>query len=244
MRDDRRVNFFYLFLLFVAVSAGTNSLGQQSELVHRITFLIGNRRGSELNQLLASLDFGKLNPDEKGSVVVAYSELFSWGGFGYEYSERAYYLAERALKEHPEHWKSHYAMAVVLAHRVQKNNLLALTLIGRIDHHLSLSLKYGPDRWEPHYLAGVRYAEVPIFPDLRRAEELLLKALELEANHVFTYLVLGKIHEKRGDFCKALELYQRGLSRGVRAEWRVVDEDARSEIEKRIPEVSRKCTKR
>ncbi|WP_139120959.1 tetratricopeptide repeat protein [Fervidobacterium thailandense] len=186
----------------------------------------------------------KLTLEERADVIIAYSELYSWGGKGFEYSAKAYELAESSIRAYPNFWKFHYAMVVVLSHRIQKNNLLAITLIGKVDHHLTEALKYGPDRWEPHFLAGVRYLEVPLFPDLKKAETLLLRALELEPGHIFTYVVLGKLYEKKGDFCKALEIYNSALKLPIRPEWKIVDEDAKNEILKRIPEVSKRCTKR
>uniref|UniRef100_A0A7C4GIN4 Uncharacterized protein n=1 Tax=Fervidobacterium thailandense TaxID=1008305 RepID=A0A7C4GIN4_9BACT len=217
---------------------------QRSEFSHKIIFLIGNRKAEELDQFLQNSDFNKLTLEERADVIIAYSELYSWGKKGFEYSAKAYELAENSIKAYPNFWKFHYAIVVVLSHRVQKNNLLAITLIGKIDYHLSEALKYGIDHWEPHFLAGVRYLEVPLFPDLKKAEELLKRALELEPNHIFTYVVLGKLYEKKGDFCKALEIYNTALKLPIRPEWKIVDEDAKNEILKRIPEVSKKCIKR
>jgi len=209
----------------------------QSEISYNIQYLIGNRKANDLVKYLNTLDFSKLSNEEKCDVVIAYTELYSWGGMGYNYSEKAYQLADQLVKSLPEFWKSHYAMAVVLSHRVQKNNFLALSLVGKIDDQLNLAMKYGEGHWEPFFLAGVRYLEVPIFPDLNTAEKLLKKALQFNDRHIYTYLMLGTLYEKRKDYCTALEVYKKGFELNVRAEWKVVDEDAKAQIEIRIPEV-------
>jgi len=41
-----------------------------------------------------------------------------------------------------------------------------------------------------------------------------------------------------------LEVYKKGFELNVRAEWKVVDEDAKAQIEIRIPEVGKLCTKK
>ncbi|HCI29918.1 MAG TPA: hypothetical protein DE117_07070 [Fervidobacterium sp.] len=236
----RTVRAVLVFILLF----NTFAFAYQSELSYKIQYLIGNRKSEELVKYLNSLDFSTLSPEEKADVVIGYTELYSWGGMGYSYSEKAYSLAEKMLKELPTFWKSHYAMAVVLSHRVQKNNLLALTLVGKIDDHLNLAMKNGENHWEPYFLAGVRYLEVPIFPNLDKAEMLLKKALELENKHIYTYLMIGKLYEKKKDYCRSLEIYKKGFELSIRPEWKVVDEEAKREISNRIPEVEKLCTKK
>jgi len=231
-------------LLFLFVSTVLLSASVMSETSYKIQYMIGNRQSNELTEYLNKLDFQKLSPTEKADCIIALSELYIWGGMDYGYSERAYNLAENSLKQSPEFWKYHYAMAVVLSHRVQKNNLLAISLVGRIDNHLSLAMKYGPDEWEPFFLAGVRNLEVPLFPNLELAEKYLRKSLDNNSFHIYTYLMYGKLLEKKGSYCEALNIYKKAMELRTRPEWKVVDEEAKGEIAKRLPEVEKKCTKK
>lgn len=233
-----------LFVLLGALSFAFSSTEQMSEISYKIQYMIGNRQAKELVQFLGSLDFEKLTLIEKADYIIALSELYSWAGVDYSYSEKAYKLADEMLKKYPEFWKFHYALAVVLSHRVQKNNLLAVTLVGKIDYHLNQAMKYGPKEWEPFFLAGVRNLEVPLFPNLTLAEQYLKKALENNPHHIYTYLMYGKLFEKKGQFCDALNIYQTALQLSIRPEWKVVDEGAKNEIKNRISEVERKCTKK
>ena len=235
--------FRLICVLFILFSLSAFS-AYQSEVSYNIQYLIGNRKANELVKYLNTLDFSKLSNEEKCDVAIAYTELYSWGGMDYNYSEKAYQLADQMVKSFPEFWKSHYAMAVVLSHRIEKNNLLAFSLVGKIDDQLNLAMKYGDGHWEPFFLAGVRYLEVPIFPDLNTAEKLLKKALQFNDKHIYTYLMLGTLYEKRRDYCTALEIYKKGLGLSVRVEWKVVDEKAKMEIGDRISEVEKLCTKK
>lgn len=230
-------------ILFIVFSLSLFS-ADQSTISYNIQYLIGNRKSTDLIKYLNTLNISKLSNEEICDVVIAYTELYSWGGMDYNYSEKAYQLAEQMVKNFPEFWKSHYAMAVVLSHRVQKNNLLALSLVGKIDNHLNLAMKYGEGHWEPFFLAGVRYLEVPIFPDLNTAERLLKKAIQFNDKHIYTYLMLGTLYEKKKDYCAALEMYKKGFGLNVRSEWRIVDEEAKTQIGSRIPEVEKLCTKK
>lgn len=244
MRISKSLKTSILFVFFVASSFAFPKTNQMSEISYKIQYMIGNRQAKELIQFLGSLDFEKLTLIEKADYIIALSELYSWAGVDYSYSEKAYKLADEMLKKYPEFWKFHYAMAVVLSHRVQKNNLLAITLVGKIDHHLNQAMKYGPKEWEPFFLAGVRNLEVPLFPNLTLAEQYLKKALDNNPEHIYTYLMYGKLLEKKGQFCDALNIYKTVLQLPIRPEWKVVDEEAKNEIKNRISEVERKCTKK
>ncbi|MFN4267847.1 MAG: tetratricopeptide repeat protein [Fervidobacterium pennivorans] len=240
---DRKLLIFFALLIVFSGSLFSNSK-QMSEVSYKIQYMIGNRQAKELIQFLGLLDFEKLSLIEKADYIIALSELYSWAGVDYSYSEKAYKLADDMLKKYPEFWKFHYAMAVVLSHRVQKNNLLALTLVNKIDYHLEQAMKFGPNEWEPFFLAGVRNLEVPLFPNLSLAEQYLKKALNNNPEHIFTYLMYGKLLEKKGQFCDALNVYKTALQLSIRPEWKVVDEEAKNEIKTRISEVERKCTKK
>ncbi|MFN6991598.1 MAG: tetratricopeptide repeat protein, partial [Fervidobacterium sp.] len=198
----------------------------------------------ELIELLKSVNYDELSPEEKGDIVIAYSELYSWGGMGYNYSEKAYELAEELTKNYPNFWKGYYCLALVLAHRIQKNNLLAFTNLSKLDYNLGMAIKLGEKEWLPHYLAAVRYIEVPIFPDLRKGEEFLNKVLELEPTHIYAYVIYGKLYEKKGLFCEAEKMYKIALEMSIRAEWKIIDEEAKSIAKQRLLEVERACTKK
>lgn len=233
-----------IFIIISYVSTVYGASSYKSELSYKIQYMIGNRQAKELDQFLKSVNYEKLSPMEKGDIIVAYTELYSWGGAGYNYSEKAYKLAEELIKHFPNLWKGYYCMAVVLAHRIQKNNLLAITLTQKLDYNLNMAVKFGKDEWLPHYLAAVRYIEVPILPDLKKGEELLKRAIELEPNHVYAYVIYGKLYEKKGLLCEAARMYRRALEMPVRAEWKIVDEEAKSIAKQRILEVEIECTKR
>jgi len=238
------INLTKAILVFIFFCTIAVSVSLASETSYKIQYMIGNRQSKELKDYLNSLDFQKLSPTEKADYIIALSELYIWGGVEYSYSEKAYSLAETSLKQQPYFWKYNYAMAVVLSHRVQKNNLLAVSLVGKIDNYLNLAMKYGPDEWEPFFLAGVRNLEVPLFPNLELAQKYLKKALDNNPSHVYTYLMYGKLMEKKGAFCDALSIYKKALELPIRPEWKVVDEEARGEIVNRLPEVEKKCTKK
>lgn len=231
----------FLIISFILLSILVQA---QSEVSYKIQYMIGNRQAKELDEFLKSLDLGKLSISEICDVVIGYTELYSWGGKGYEYSEKAYNIADRVIKENPKYWKGYYSLAVVLSHRVQKNNLLALTLVGKIDYNLNKAMEYGPNEWEPFFLAGVRNLEVPLFPNLALAEEYLGRSLKNNPNHLYTYYMYGRLFEKKKDYCKALEYYTKVLELPIRPEWKFVDEGAKDDAKKRISEVEKLCTKK
>lgn len=242
----RKINIrvFLVLLIFFILQELLLASSYSSELSYKIQYMIGNRQAKGLDALLKSINYEELSPDEKGDIVIAYTELYSWGGMGYNYSEKAYQLAEKIVKDYPSFWKGYYCMALVLSHRVQKNNLLALTLTSKIDYNLNMAIKYGRDQWLPHFLAAIRYIEVPIFPDLERGEALLKRSIELEPNHVYSYFVYGKLYERKGKYCEAVEMYKKALSLPTRPEWKIVDEDAKKDAKQRLAEVEKKCTKK
>jgi tetratricopeptide (TPR) repeat protein len=206
--------------------------------------MIGNRQAKQLDELLKTLKYDELAPEEKGEVAIAYSELYSWGGMGYNYSEIAYQLSEKLVKDYPTFWKGYYSMALVLSHRVQKNNLLAIILLTKIDQNLELAIKYGQDQWLPYLLSAIRYIEVPIFPDLEKAEMLIKKAIELNPDHNYSYLMYGKLLEKKQEYCESAKMYKMVLSMKVRPERKKIDEEAQQIARQRLSEVEKKCTKK
>lgn len=120
MRITKLFKAAILFIFLGAFSFAFLDAKQMSEISYKIQYMIGNRQAKELVQFLGSLDFEKLTLIEKADYIIALSELYSWAGVDYSYSEKAYRLTDEMLKKHPEFWKFHYAMAVVLSHRVQK----------------------------------------------------------------------------------------------------------------------------
>lgn len=230
-------NLFFSFLLLISLF--TFSLN-----ILDLQMAVGERDQTKVLNILNSLDFNQLPIDFKCEVAIAYSEIFKWGeGKVDSYQEIAKSLIEELLDSSPTYWKVHYATALTYAHYVEKNLLYAFLYYKKIFYHANLAVKYGPNEYLAHLFVGVLNLETP-FGKLSLAREHLLKALELNPNHVYTYVELGKYFEKVNDCKKAIEMYKSALKVEGEIIWKFINEEAKQIAREKLSEVEKKCTKK
>jgi len=228
--------FFNYFLLLSVISFSFTKLDLQ--------IAVGERNQNQVINIINSLDYKTLPVDFKCEVVLAYTDLFFWGkGDVDKYQEIAKKYVEELLESSPTYWKVNYAAAMVYGHYVQKNLFYAFIYYKKIFYHANLAVQYGPDEYLAHLLVGILNLETP-FGNLSSAREHLLKALELNPNHVYTYVELGKYYEKIHDCQKAIEMYKKALEVEGEIVWKYINEEGKQVASERLLEVERKCTRK
>lgn len=205
---------------------------------------VGERNQKKVINILNSLDYHSLPVDFKCEIVLAYTDVFVWGeGDVEKYQEIAKKYLEELLESSPTYWKVNYAAAMLYSHYVEKNIFYALIYYKKIFNYANLAVKYGPDQYLAHLLVGILNFETP-FGDLSLAEKHLLKALELNPNHVYTYVELGKYYEKTHDCKKAIEMYKKALEVEGEIVWKYINKEGKQVANERLSEVEKKCTKK
>ncbi|WP_228288202.1 tetratricopeptide repeat protein [Thermosipho ferrireducens] len=231
--------YFNLFLLwlFISMTAFGYSLND-------LKMAVGERDQKKVLEILESLDFKSVSLDFQCEIAFAYTEIYVWGnGNVKKYQKLAHEYAKYLLEKAPSYWKTHYVVAMVLSHYVQRNVFLALVYANKIFYHAEKAVEYGDNQYLTHLLYGVLNLETP-FGDLNKAGYHLKKALSLNPKHVYTYVELGKYYEKLGKYEKALEMYKKALEVEGEKNWKYINIEGREEATKRILEVEKRCTEK
>ncbi|SHH51735.1 hypothetical protein SAMN02745199_1393 [Thermosipho atlanticus DSM 15807] len=228
--------FFSILLITSIISFAYTKLELQ--------IAVGERNQEKVLKIINSLDYQSLPLDFKCEVVLAYTDLYVWGTGNVKiYQDIAKKYVENLLKSFPTYWKCQYAAAMVYGHYVQKNFLLALIYYKKIFEFAENAVKYGPDQYLAHLLVGILNLETP-FGNLSKAQYHLFKALELNPNHVYTYVELGKFYERTNNCQKAIEMYSKALKVKGEVIWKYINEEGRQVANERLLEVKKKCTKK
>lgn len=204
---------------------------------------VGERNQKKVLSILNSLEYEKLPLEFKCEVILAYTDLYFWGENipKNDYQELAKKYVDELLEKEQTYWKVYYAAALVYGHYVQKNYLLALFYSSKVFNYAKKSVELGQDQYLAHLLYGILNLETP-FGKLELAEKHLLKALELNPNHVYTYVELGKLYEKKKECKKAKEMYEKALKIPGMKIWSYVNKEGKIEARQRLSEVEKRCT--
>lgn len=202
---------------------------------------VGERNQEKILEILKTFEYEKLPLDSKCEVILAYSDIYFWGnGNTKKYQEIAKKYLEELLEKDTNYWKVYYAAALVYGHDVQKNYLLAFFYSSKIFNFAKKAVELGQDQYLAHLLYGILNLETP-FGDLKLAEYHLLKALELNKNHVYTYVELGKLYEKKKEYLKAKEMYEKALEIPGEKIWSYINNEGKTIAQERLLEVEKKC---
>ncbi|ANQ53745.1 hypothetical protein BG95_04705 [Thermosipho sp. 1063] len=211
-----------------------------SYTIYDLQLAVGKREQQEVLNILNSIDYDALQIDFKCEVILAYTDLYFWGhGDVKRYQDLAKKYVDALLETN--YWKVYYAAALVYGHYVQKNYFLALIYYKKVFDFAKKAVEYGQDQYLAHLLYGILHLETP-FGDLNVAKDHLLKALQLNKNHIYTYVELGKYYEKVHDCKRAKEMYEKALKLNGLEIWSYINEEAKREASERLLEVERKCT--
>ncbi|WP_257617387.1 tetratricopeptide repeat protein [Thermosipho melanesiensis] len=220
------------------------SLTVFSYTMYDLQLAVGERNQEKVLNILNAIDYEAVSLEFKCEIILAYTDLYFWGkGNVDKYQDIAREYIDDLLDDNPTYWKVYYTASLVYGHYVQRNYLLALFYYGKIFDFAKKAVEYGQDEYLAHLLYGILNLETP-FGDIAKAKVHLLKALDLNPEHVYTYVELGKYYEKIKDFQMAKKMYKKALEVDGLPIWKAINIEGKNEARKRLAEVEKKCTKR
>jgi len=224
----------FIFLLFFLIVSTSLSFGQSDEnirvwLDEAETYFLNTEEEKSLDTYLKVLDTDPENHEALWNAAIMYTRIgFRSGDKSKqeEYFNKALDLADKAIELYPDKGHSHYARAVALGRmtKLMGNRDRARTA-HKMQESIEKAIELIPDEALVWHIYGVWHSEVANVSRVERfaarvisggvprgsnekAEEYILKAIELDPHHVLSRVDLAKHYQQTGQKEKARKTFK------------------------------------
>jgi tetratricopeptide (TPR) repeat protein len=224
----------FIFILFFSIATTSLCFGQSDETIQAWldeadSYFLNTEEEKSLDTYLKVLDADPENYEALWNAAIMYTRI------GYrsddtskkeEYFNKALDLADMAIELYPDKGHSHYARAVALGRmtKLMGNRDRARTA-HKMQESIEKAIELIPDEALVWHIYGVWHSEVANVSRVERfaarvisggvprgsnekAEEYILKAIELDPHHVLSRVDLAKHYQQTGQKEKARKTFK------------------------------------